>query len=244
MLHINAYKEEFFNKRKRISKKINDLVQLASERVKIQQTYAELEQLADSLSKATFPYNNLPITLQKIRNKTYPDLIQDPITKLQRALDSFTSEKLKKENESYLNGIVTTLKKLLGTSLIEKEEESENIGIEIQKKYEEIREKAQALADWAHKDLNCFACKIEEQQLDAFKQLLAQYGGSIQGGLSPLILNQLDAFFLFLGKNHNIKGLLWYVLKACLEIHVPPEEFEKVIGKTKAKLEKSTASAD
>lgn len=238
MLHINAYKEEFFNKRKHISEKINDLAQLASERDKIQKTYLELKQLTDSLSKATFPYNDLSATLQKIKNKTYPALIQASLTKLQTALDSCPSEKRKKENEYYLNGIIVTLKQLLESSLSENTEENENITVEIQKKYDEIQESVKALADWARQDLKCFECKIEEQQLDAFKTLLAQYGGSIQGGLSPLILNQLDAFFLFLGKNHNIKGLLWYVLKACLEISIPPEEFEKVIGKTKAKLEK------
>jgi len=243
-LHIHAYTERFLDLRKPISEGINDLTALAAERKIAQNTTAMLEKLAASLSKAVFPYNNLPVTLQKIRNNTYPALIQDSLTKLQGAFASFTSDKLKKDNENYLTGIVVTLKELLKESIEQYEKEGEDLSLEIQKKYEKIQEKVNALAGWAGKDLKCFTCKAEVEQLDAFKELLSQYGGSIQGGLSPLILKQLDAFFLFLGKNHNIKGLLWYVLKACLEISISPEEFEKVVGPVKAKLdEKKTPPA-
>jgi hypothetical protein len=239
-IQIETYKESFFGQSLPVSEHIQTLLSHASDLKKIYETIGDYRELLTSLKKTKFPYAELSLTLQRIKNKTYPILIQELIGSLEHALKNFTSEESKKFNKSFLEGSVSTLKSQLTISLTEQENAFASSMEKVEKEYAEIQKQVRSLADWATKELKHFTCEVKPDQMSAVKQLLpqllAQYSTSIGGGLSPLIMNQLDAFFIFIGKDHNILGLLWYVIYASLNISVPIKDFNKIVVSVEAKL--------
>ena len=102
--------------------------------------------------------------------------------------------------------------------------------VEIIKKVQKTRLSVDLLVGWTLQ-LSYFASISERQEMDAIEHLASYLGNE---GLSPLILGKLDDFFIFLGTNHNIKGLLSYVIKAYLELpRKSPKEFKKNLDQIK-----------
>ncbi|MBS0648360.1 MAG: hypothetical protein JSS10_03940 [Verrucomicrobia bacterium] len=239
-MQIDSYKESFFAQSLPVSEHIQTLLSHASELKKAYESIGELRELLASLKKTKFPYAELSLTLQRIKNKNYPTPISDLIGSLEQAFKKLTSEELIKFNKAFLEGTVNTLKSQLGSSLTEQERAFVKLLEQIASEYVEIERQVRSLAGWAAKELTHFTCEVKPDQMSALKQLLpqllTQYSSSLSGGISPLIMNQLDAFFVFIGKDHNILGLLWHMIYASLDISVPAKEFNKVVNSVETKL--------
>ncbi len=248
-LFIKAITEKFFDLRKPISENIINLGDLTAKLKKTNDLTEELGQLIPTLTKATLDsqpltnatkfYSELQLTLPKIKDNRYPQSVQHYILKLQRAFESWKTETEKRNNHSNLNGHILTIREEVDIAITKNKIEVEKLLKQIQDERQQAAQHVAALAEWAT-TLTYFDCKVEASDINLAQQIFAQYAGSIPGGLSPLILKQLDAFFQFLGKDHNIKGLLWYVIKAYLETPPkPPQEFEKILSQVREKIKLS-----
>ena len=253
--HIKSTREHFESLSKPICAKIANLAQLVEKRKQLEEVIEDLAQLIEPLDTALAPdplanmssfYKGLQRTLQRIKNKTYPKPVQDLISTLQGHFDSWRTEAAKKANQTLLNGTIETLRDRVIAAINEQEREIGRINGTIGQKplekgqqptstidqeSKELKQQVKALAEWTN-NLNYFVCIPENQQMDALKQVLSRFA---EDGLSPLILRKLDDFFLFLGKNHNVKGMLSFIIKAYLELpQKNPKDFKKIIDKAKS----------
>ncbi len=241
--HIKAASDQFQTLSKPICTKIDDLVRLAETRKKVEEMAEDLGQLiapleaaikTEPLPSATSHYTQLQLTLQRIKTKTYPERVQTLISTLQSHFDIWRTETLKRDNQALLNGTIVTLKASVESALVQNEQESNGLTLAIEKKVEKTRLLVENLHEWAHQ-LSYFVCVSERQEIDTFEQIASFLGNK---ALSPLILGKLDDFFIFLGTNHNIKGLLSFVIKAYLELpRKSPKEFKKTLDQVKLKAQ-------
>jgi len=244
-VHIGTIADGFLPLRDPIYTGIDRLSKLAEKKKIIEESVKELDQLILPLEKAissepqahpTDFYKQLQLTLQKIRTKTYPVSVQTLISKLQGNFDEWTTESAKQANQTHINGTIIQLLKAVRQSTAEKKLKLQKLTKQMHQSGQETEKHVIALSEWAVK-LRYFPCSTEAKEISFIKEFLLRFA---EEGLSPLILKQLDAFFLFLGKNHNIKGLLWYVIKSYLELPVKsPQEFKRVIDNVRLKLEAS-----
>ncbi len=253
--HIRSTREHFESLSKPICAKIDNLAELVEQRKHLEEVIENLAQLDSPLTTAithgtiadaTSFYKGLQLTLQMIKNKTYPKPVQDLISTLQGHFDSWRTEAAKKDNQTLLNGTIETLKLAVEDAIREQQLEIGRINGTIPQKppeagqqtpktiaqeSKELRKEITDLAEWTHR-LNYFVCISENQQMDALKEVLSRFA---EDGLSPLILKKLDDFFLFLGKNHNVKGMLSFIIKAYLERpNITPKEFKKILDRAKS----------
>jgi len=240
MVHINAMRDRFYDLRRPISEQITELDNLASNRRRVQELIEDLGQLRDPLDRATSGpepilnatkfYAELQLMLQRVTNKIYPAPVQTVISALQRAFVDMKTEAAKMDNQTHLNGLILDLRQEVEQAIEANQQQAEGLSKRMAEEYQHTRHLVDNLADWA-KSLKHFTCDVERSQHELYQQFLVQYAGKIEGGLSTVILGQLDTFFQFLGENHNVKGFLWYVLKAYLE--VSRKEIEKIQGQVR-----------
>jgi hypothetical protein len=239
-VHIKTASDQFNTHTTPICAKIEDLVKLADTRKKIEESTEDLGQLITPLKaaqeaaitkeplNAADHYRQLELTLQRIKTKTYPERVQTLISKLQGHFDVWRTETLKKDNQAILNGTIGTLIASVETAIEQNINETARLTELITKKALKTQQLVENLVEWTHQ-LSYFVCVSERQEIDAFEHFAAFLGNQ---GLSPLILGKLDDFFIFLGTNHNIKGLLSFVIKAYLELpKKSPKEVKKILDK-------------
>ncbi len=229
-----------------ICAKIDDLVRLAETQGKIEESTLDLKQLIAPLEaaittqpvpNATSHYTQLQMTLQRIKTKTYPERVQTLITRLQGYFDVWRTESLKRDNRTLLNGTIETLRDSVVSAIKKNDRDSDQLTRAIIKEVHETHLLVGNLVDWTQQKLKNIACISERQEIDAIEHLVSYIGNE---ALSPLILGKLDDFFLFLGTNHNIKGLLSFVIKAYLELpRKSPKEFKKILDQVKLRAQAS-----
>jgi hypothetical protein len=244
--HVKTISDQFQALSKPICSKIDDLVRLAETRKKVKETAEDLNQLIAPLeaaittdplpntTSATSHYTQLQLTLQRIKTKTYPEPAQTHISRLQGHFDVWRTETLKKDNQAILNGTIETLRDSVINALELNKQETTRLTGAIMKKVQKTQLLVENLIEWSHQ-LSYFVCVSERHEIDAFEHLASFLGNK---GISPLILGKLDDFFIFLGTNHNIKGLLSFVVKAYLELpRKSPKEFKKILDNVKLRIQ-------
>ena len=222
-----------------ICTKINELVDLANKKKQIDDLNEDLGQLLPPLENAITPqlpnsatarYGQLQKILQKIRTKTYPEPVQLLISKLQDNFEVWRTEAQKRDNQTLINGTITTLKRAIETVIGENTKKTKKLSIEIDKKAQSAVKLTDALVSWT-RELNYFDCKSDKVEIDPFSPVINYFGKET---LPKLILRKIDNFVLFLGKNHHIKGILSFVIKAYLELpRRPPKEFKKIVDEVR-----------
>lgn len=210
---------------------------------KIEDQMKELVQLEGPLRKAirqepldhaTVFYHPLQLTLQLIKNKSYPPKVQPLISNIQGNFEAWTTEQTKRDNQTLLNSSILALLEAVTDAHHNLTEEHASLTATIGKTVGETEDALKALVAWSEK-LHHFICTVPQQKISLIKESFSRY---VQGQLPSLILKQLQTFFIFLGKNHNVKGLLWYVVKSYLELPTKsPQKLKEIIDKVKLQLE-------
>jgi hypothetical protein len=253
--HITTTKRKFSELGTPLYSRIEKLVKLAQNRKNFENLIKDLSDLQAPLEKATINealpnqtnpsatkfYKELQLTLQIVRNKTYPEPVRLLITRLQGHFDTWKTETAKIDNQTILNGTISRLKSAIRQEIENNEDNIERATREIAEEFQQTRQLIASLNDWA-KRLTHFKCVMEEQDIGALQQVLSRLA---EDRASPLIFEHLNGFFLALGMNYNIKGILWYCIKAYLELPVKsPKEIKKILDKVKTKLQEPVSNSD
>lgn len=241
-VHISAIAERFYQLRQPVQVAIGELVTISENQQNLKELVEEIAQLTPPLQRATTKepqpnatafYKELQSTLGKIRNKSYPPSVQDLISKLQDHFDTWKTESDKRTHQPFINGTVTALAKAVERAIEANKAEYQKLEKEKAVLLTAAKNGVAELMKWS-KQLQYFECKVENKDNGIFKEMIARYA---EGNVAPIILTQLEPFFLFLGKSHNLKGLFWYVVKAYLEQPEPSsEEFKKILTEMKDKI--------
>ncbi|HEX4840279.1 MAG TPA: hypothetical protein VFU89_07560 [Rhabdochlamydiaceae bacterium] len=234
-LQITYTSDQFEALSKPICTKIDELVDFANKKKQIDELNEDLGQLLPPLESAITPqplnsatarYGPLQKILQRIVTRNYPESVQLLISKLQGNFEAWRTEAQKRDNQTLINGTITTLKSTIETAIKENTQKTNELSEKITKKAKSAVKLTNALVGWTGK-LNYFDCKSDKVEIDPFSPAINYLA---KEKLPRLILGKIDDFVLFLGKNHHIKGILSFVIKAYLELpRSPPKEFKKIV---------------
>ncbi len=237
--HIKSVSEHHYTLSAPICAKIDEIGRLVDAKKQLEDLTVDLGQLispleaaitSQPLPNATSHYTQLQLTLQRIKTKTYPERVQTLISRLQGHFDTWRTEILKRDNQTLLNGTILTLKAAVEAAIGQNQARIGEITASITGEYQETGLLVNGLAEWTGQ-LSYFVCVSERQEIDAIEHVLSYLGNE---AISPFILGKLDDFFIFLGKNHHIKGILSFVIKAYLELpRKSMKDFKKILDQVK-----------
>jgi hypothetical protein len=182
---------------------------------------------------ATEFYEELEQTLIQFSSYTYLPSERELIEKLQNHFKAWNTEEKKLENLSCLNKTIKNLQ--------EKIQQTEGRGLDsiaacdekIAKEFEQTKKSVLTLHNWSKK-LTYFTSVSAPQETKQLQEVFIHY---TKLKAPPIIMERLQGFFRALGKNHNVKAILWYCTKAYLELpEKSPHGIKKILDKVKAKL--------
>lgn len=238
-LQITYTSDQFKKLSEPICSKIDKLTLLTNTKKQIDDLNEDLGQLLPPLESAITPqppnsatahYGQLQKILQKIITRNYPESVQSLILKLQGNFEVWRTEALQRDNQTLINGTIITLKRAIEIVIRENTKKAKKLSEKITKKAKSAVKLTDALVSWT-RELNYFDCKPNKAEIDILSPVINYFG---KEKLPDLILGKIDDFALFLGKNHHIKGILSFVIKAYLELpRKPPKEFKRTVDEVR-----------
>ncbi|HEX2580000.1 MAG TPA: hypothetical protein VHK67_06345 [Rhabdochlamydiaceae bacterium] len=241
---IKTTSDRFYALSQPICSNIDELFGLANKREQIENLNEDLKQLMAPLDSAistrstSLSYSPLQLTLQRIITKNYPERVQSLISTLRKNFETWRTETLKRDNQALINGTITTLKKALETAIADNTQKADALSAEITLKAQSSFKLTATLLTWTG-NLTYFICVSDKAKINPFQNFITSLGTE---ALPSLILSKIDDFVFFLGKNHHIKGIFSFIIKAYLELpRRSPKEFKKIIDSIKQRSEDPAA---
>ncbi len=246
--HLDNTKAAFNSHAEPIRLQIESLVEIAKKRKEIEDRVKDLTQLQAPLERAIFIealpdkinlsatkfYTELQRTLIHVSLNTYPPSVQQLIDRLQKHFEEWNTEAKKLNNQSCLNITIKALQAEIKKEVGIHNHNIEAFNREIAKEFEQTKESVLTLHNWSKK-LTYFTSVSAPPDTQQLQEVVISY---LTQKAPPIIMERLQGFFRALGKNHNIKGVLWYCIKAYLELpEKSPQGIKKILDKVKARLQ-------